>query len=62
MQRAKDYIIFSLDVSSVGDARHYIGLLSEHVGMFKVGLELFIRSGPEIIKMIKDMSPAGIFL
>ncbi len=62
MKRAKDYIIFSLDVSSVRDARHYISLLSEHVGMFKVGLELFIRSGPEVIKMIKDMSPAGIFL
>ncbi|MBU0545425.1 MAG: orotidine-5'-phosphate decarboxylase [Proteobacteria bacterium] len=62
MKHAKDYIIFSLDVSSVRDARHYIGLLSEHVGMFKVGLELFIRSGPEVIKMIKDLSPAGIFL
>lgn len=62
MKRAKDYIIFSLDVSSAEEARHYIGILSEHVGMFKVGLELFIRSGPEVIKMIKDMSQAGIFL
>ena len=62
MKRAKDYIIFSLDVSSAEEARHYISLLSEHVGMFKVGLELFIRSGPEVIKMIKDMSRAGIFL
>jgi len=62
MKRAKDYIIFPLDVPSAGDAKHYIGLLSEHVGMFKVGLELFIRSGPEVIKMIKDLSAAGIFL
>lgn len=62
MKHPNDYIIFPLDVSSAKEAKHYIGLLSEHVGMFKVGLELFMSSGPEIIKMIKDMSPAGIFL
>jgi orotidine-5'-phosphate decarboxylase len=62
MKRAKDYIIFPLDVSSVKEAGRYISLLSEHVGMFKVGLELFIRSGPDIIRIIKDSSPAGIFL
>ncbi|RPH48166.1 MAG: orotidine-5'-phosphate decarboxylase [Desulfobacteraceae bacterium] len=62
MKRAKDYIIFPLDVSSTEDAKHYIDLLSEHVGMFKVGLELFIRSGPQVVKMIRDMSGVGIFL
>ncbi|MDQ1330486.1 MAG: Orotidine 5-phosphate decarboxylase [Thermodesulfobacteriota bacterium] len=62
MKRAKDYIIFPLDVQSAGDAKHYIGLLSNHVGMFKVGLELFIRYGPQVIKMIREMSEAGIFL
>ena len=62
MKRAKDYIIFPLDVSSAGDARHYITLLSEHVGMFKVGLELFIKCGPQVIEMINDISEAGIFL
>lgn len=62
MKRPKDYIIFPLDVPSAGEVKHYIGLLAKHVGMFKVGLELFIRSGPEVVKMIKDMSEAGIFL
>jgi orotidine-5'-phosphate decarboxylase len=62
LKQAKDYIIFPLDVSSAKEAKHYIGLLSEHVGMFKVGLELFIRSGPQIVKMIRDLSEAGIFL
>ena len=62
MKRAKDYIIFPLDVPSAGDAKHYIGLLAEHVGMFKVGLEMFIRSGTQVIKMIREMSEAGIFL
>lgn len=62
MKLAKDYIIFPLDVPSAKDAKHYVKLLSNHVGMFKVGLELFIRSGPDVVKMIKDISNAGIFL
>jgi orotidine-5'-phosphate decarboxylase len=32
------------------------------VGMFKVGLELFIRSGPEIIDFIKTSGTADVFL
>lgn len=62
MKPAKDYIIFPLDVSSIEDAKHYIGLLSGYVGMFKVGLELFVRSGPETIKLIQSSGSAGIFL
>ena len=62
MKHHKNYIIFPLDVSSAKEAKRYIGLLSEHVGMFKVGLELFASMGPEIIKTIKDISSAGIFL
>ncbi|MGB5156056.1 orotidine 5'-phosphate decarboxylase [Desulfobacterium sp. N47] len=59
---AKDYIIFPLDVTSVSDLKYYVKLLSNYVGMFKIGLELFIRSGPDTVKIIKDMSEAGIFL
>ena len=62
MKAAKDYIVFSLDVPSLKEAEQYVALLSEYVGMFKVGLELFIRSGPEIIKIIKTLGKAKIFL
>ncbi len=62
MKQAKDYIIFPLDVPSLDEAKRYIALLSEYVGMFKVGLELFIRSGPEIITHINDAGSAKIFL
>ncbi|OQX25922.1 MAG: orotidine 5'-phosphate decarboxylase [Desulfobacteraceae bacterium IS3] len=62
MKKAKDYIIFPLDVPTVSEAKHYVTLLSEYVGMFKVGLELFISSGPEIIRFIKTSGNAGIFL
>ena len=62
MKRAKDYIIFPLDVPSVKTAKQYVEMLSESVGMFKVGLELYIRSGPEIIDFIKASGSAGLFL
>jgi len=62
MRAAKNYIVFSLDVPSLKEAEQYALLLSEHVGMFKIGLELFIRSGPEIIKIIKGLGKAKIFL
>jgi orotidine-5'-phosphate decarboxylase len=62
MKAAKDYIIFPLDVSSIEEARRYVSLLGAHVGMFKVGLELYVRSGPEVIHIIKSESNAGVFL
>ncbi|HUV49517.1 MAG TPA: orotidine-5'-phosphate decarboxylase [Anaerolineae bacterium] len=62
MKHAKDYIIFPLDVSSLKEAKQFVKLLSEHVGMFKVGLELFISSGPEIIRHIKDCGSTRVFL
>lgn len=62
MKQAKDYIIFPLDLPSVKQAEEYINLLSGHVGMFKVGLELFIQAGPEIIRIIKNTGNTGIFL
>jgi len=62
MKRAKDYIIFPLDVPTEKAAKEYVELLSESVGMFKVGLELFIRSGPGLIDFIKLSGNTGVFL
>ncbi|MCP4348589.1 MAG: orotidine-5'-phosphate decarboxylase [Desulfobacterales bacterium] len=62
MKRAEDYIIFSLDVPSPEEAKHYVRLLSDYVGMFKIGLELFIRSGPELIEFIRNSCEAKVFL
>jgi len=62
MKQAKDYIIFPLDVPSMDEAKHYVELLANCVGLFKVGLELFIRSGPEIVKYINQGGAAGVFL
>lgn len=62
MKPAKDYIIFPLDVPTVKLAKQYVEQLSESVGMFKVGLELFIRAGAEFIDFIKASGSADVFL
>jgi orotidine-5'-phosphate decarboxylase len=62
MKQPKDYIIFPLDVPSAAAAKQYIEDLADVVGMFKVGLELFIRSGPEIIAFIGKSGQAKVFL
>lgn len=61
-KKGKDYIIFPLDVPTVDEAKRYVKLLSDVVGLFKVGLELFVRSGPEIIEFIHSESTVRVFL
>ncbi|MFO7708771.1 MAG: orotidine-5'-phosphate decarboxylase [Desulfobacterales bacterium] len=55
-------IIFPLDVASESAAKRWVELLTGTVGMFKVGLELFIRCGPEIVRFIQSGGSAGVFL
>jgi len=62
MRQAKDYIVFPLDLPTVEQAARYVRQLSGQVGMFKVGLELFVRGGTRIIQIIRDESDARIFL
>jgi orotidine-5'-phosphate decarboxylase len=58
----QDRLIFALDVSGAKEAEHYVKMLEGVVGCFKVGLELFISEGPDVIKMIQHHSSASIFL
>lgn len=51
--KAVDKLIFALDAASFEEAESWIGLLSGHVGMFKVGKELFTAAGPKIVDSIK---------
>jgi orotidine-5'-phosphate decarboxylase len=50
---AKDRIIVALDVPDAGHALDIADRFSEHVGLFKVGIELFTAAGPKIIEEIK---------
>lgn len=58
----KDRIIFALDVPDVEGAKKYVDLLREHVGVFKIGLELFVACGPEIVRTVRERGGRGIFL
>ncbi|MBT7179086.1 MAG: orotidine-5'-phosphate decarboxylase [Nitrospina sp.] len=58
----QDRLIFALDVPGKKEAEHYVKMLEGVVGCFKIGLELFIREGPDVVKMVQDHSSASIFL
>ena len=59
---AKERIVFPLDVPGAGEAERYVRRLADHVGMFKVGLELFVRCGPGIVSDLKKAGAKRIFL
>ena len=58
----KERLIFALDVASIDEAERYVRLLKGRVGMFKIGLELFVQAGPDIVKRVRELGHAGIFL
>ena len=62
MRDPRDYIIFPLDVATRNDAEDLVRQLAGRVGLFKIGLELFIRSGPDLIRWVRAEGDAGIFL
>ena len=48
----KDRLIVALDVDSKDRAERLVAELAPHVGMFKVGMELFTAEGPEVVRSI----------
>ncbi len=54
MRPLKERIIVALDTGSPEAALATVGALSGAVGMFKVGMELFPRGGPELLRRIRD--------
>jgi orotidine-5'-phosphate decarboxylase len=62
MRRPKEYLIFPLDLPNREAAIAFANQLKQSVGMFKIGLELFIQAGPGMIGVIRDMGPVQIFL
>lgn len=57
-----DRIIFPLDFPNYEVAKEYVQLLKEHVGLFKVGLELFVSEGPKVLQTIASIAPTKVFL
>ena len=57
--RAK--IIVALDLSARAEALALARALSPHPGLFKIGLQLFIAAGPDIVRAVRDLG-SRVFL
>lgn len=53
-KEAKDRIILALDVDSIEEVKHYVEILKDYVGFFKVGMQLFTSCGYEAVDVIKE--------
>jgi len=58
--RPADPIVAALDVSTLEEAERLAALLSPHVGMLKVGLELTWAAGPEAVRRIAAHGPVFV--
>jgi len=54
-------LIFALDVATVPEALELVQLLRNEVGMFKIGKQLFLHAGPDVVREIKRQG-ADVFL
>ncbi|MDT3698245.1 MAG: orotidine-5'-phosphate decarboxylase [Thermincola sp.] len=54
MLPAKDRLIVALDVDSIEEALGLVQRLQDHVGVFKVGMQLFNSEGPDVVRRIQD--------
>ncbi|WP_031516149.1 orotidine-5'-phosphate decarboxylase [Desulfofalx alkaliphila] len=50
----KEKLIVALDVDSLDKALALVDKLAPHVGMFKVGMELFNAEGPQAVRAIRE--------
>ncbi len=52
MKEARERLIVALDVPSADAARDLVKRLSGHVGLFKIGSQLFTAAGPDLVHEI----------
>lgn len=50
----KQRLIFALDVASFDEVKTYVSLLADEVGLFKVGKQLFMHGGPQVVRLIHE--------
>jgi orotidine-5'-phosphate decarboxylase len=59
----RERLIVALDVPNVDAAVDVAKRLSGHIGMFKIGLELFVAEGPSVVGRVRELAPdVEIFL
>jgi len=53
--QAKERVILALDVNTEDEAITLVKKLREHVGLFKVGMQLYTAGGPQVVRRIQDL-------
>ncbi len=53
----RDRLIVALDVADADAALEVARRLSGHVGMLKIGLELFVAEGPSVVRRVREVAP-----
>jgi orotidine-5'-phosphate decarboxylase len=54
MNELRDKICLALDVPNIEEAKTLVSTLSDYVGYFKVGFELFTKEGPAAVQAVID--------
>jgi orotidine-5'-phosphate decarboxylase len=53
--------MFALDVDSLAEAERLVDVLAGEVGVFKIGKQLFLHAGPDVVRMVHRHG-ADVFL
>jgi len=63
LEQARARLIVALDVPDRAEAIALADRLAGHIGMLKIGLELFVAEGPAIVRELRERHPElGLFL
>ncbi|WP_052515287.1 orotidine-5'-phosphate decarboxylase [Dethiosulfatarculus sandiegensis] len=62
LEKARERLIFALDVDSAEEAELLVRMLAPEVGVFKLGLELFVSQGPQMVERLRRAGANAIFL
>lgn len=57
----KDYLCLALDVEDISKAKRIVQQLKDYVGIFKIGLQLFSKEGPRVVKAVQKLG-GSVFL
>jgi orotidine-5'-phosphate decarboxylase len=57
----RERLVIALDIDSLDEAQKLVRLLTDEVGMFKIGKQLFTHAGPQAVRLIQELG-GEIFL
>ena len=53
-EAVRSRLVLALDVATTAEAESLVDALRAEVGVFKVGKQLFLHGGPQIVRSIRD--------